>query len=78
MNRLFSILFWAGTLVLLNVTIGVQSVKRSTISSGVDLCDRPSTDPCVPGGKWDPLLNRFDKCASICCCICMFNRSIRS
>ena len=26
---------------------------------GVDLCDKPLTDPCNPGGKWDPLLERF-------------------
>lgn len=26
-------------------------------SNGVDLCSRPSPDPCSPGGKWDSLLN---------------------
>ncbi|XP_065896729.1 uncharacterized protein [Dysidea avara] len=30
----------------------------SDTSYGVDLCTRPSPDPCFPGGKWDPLLNR--------------------
>ena len=26
---------------------------------GVDLCTRPFPDPCFPGGKWDPLLNKL-------------------
>ena len=25
----------------------------------VDLCSRPSPDPCHPGGKWDSLLNKY-------------------
>ena len=59
MERLPWILVWVGTFVLFNITVTV-SVKLSTSSYGVDLCDRPSTDPCSPGGKWDPLLERFE------------------
>ena len=48
---------WTGTLVFFTVC---DSVKFSNISYGVDLCDKPlTTDLCAPGGKWDPLLERF-------------------
>ena len=45
-----------------------ESVKRLNSSRSysyeVDLCNNPSPDPCHPGGKWDPLLNKY---ASIWC-----------
>jgi len=34
-------------------------LKHANVKFGVDLCARPSIDPCFPGGKWDPLLNKL-------------------
>ena len=34
-------------------------IKHVNVTFGVDLCTRPSSDPCSPGGKWDPLLNKL-------------------
>ena len=57
MERSFRIIIiWIGILALNKVC---DSVKFSDIIYGVDLCDKPLTDPCTPGGKWDPLLERF-------------------
>jgi len=54
MERLLRITIWTGMLVMLNVGVSMKGV-----SDGVDLCDKPFPDPCVPGGKWDPLLERL-------------------
>ena len=28
--------------------------------TAVDICsDYPKPDPCLPGGEWDPVLNRY-------------------
>lgn len=55
MKSLDHLFLITGTLLLFKVGV---SVKLSEVNYGVDLCDKPSTDPCVPGGKWDPLLKR--------------------
>ena len=45
--------------VVLLVHSTAAPVKHVNVTYGVDLCTRPSPDPCSPGGKWDPLLNKL-------------------
>lgn len=45
--------------VILLVHCTAVPIKHANFTFGVDLCTRPSTDPCSPGGKWDPLLNKL-------------------
>lgn len=51
MDRLFYVCL---VLFRIGVSVEVSDINQA----GVDLCDKPFPDPCAPGGKWDPLLER--------------------
>lgn len=52
---------WIVVLMISGIGESVKLPNSSRIFSyeTVDLCGRPSPDPCHPGGKWDPLLNKY-------------------
>ena len=53
-------MFWNLAILALALFNNVcDSVKQQNVIYGVDLCDQPFSDPCAPGGKWDPLLERL-------------------
>ena len=51
---------WIAVFVICGIGESVKHPNNSrSYSYKVDLCSSPSPDPCHPGGKWDPLLNKY-------------------
>ena len=56
--------------VLATLGLSAQAVR-------VDICARyPNPDPCLPGGVWDPILNRYIGVKSLVCLKCSRNRLV--